>query len=111
MVIEQYPHKLRTTTVGSDATYDETTGNWIPGASGTTTTDEKCRAESSQGFGYLTQADGTRIDFSWIIYFPRSVTKKAFGESITVYDENNELLLTDTVKRFFRGPLNARAWL
>lgn len=111
MVIEQYPHTLKTTTVGNDATYDENTGKWIPGTPTTTTIEEKCRAESSAGSGYLTQADGTRIDFSWIVYFPRTVSKKAYGESIKVYDEQGDLMLEDTVKRFFRGPFNARAWL
>lgn len=103
----QYPHTLKTLTVGTDATY--VNGTWIAGTPAAEI-EEPCRAESSTGDGYLTQADGKRIDFSWVVYFPLSVTKKGIGEKIKIFD-GEELIVTDSVKRFSRGQLNARAWL
>jgi hypothetical protein len=107
-VIKQYPHILKTTTASPEASY--VNGKWVPGTGTVTDVVEICRAESSSGNGYLTQADGVKINFSWIVYFPLSVSKKEIGEKVTIYD-GEELMITDTVKRFSRGQLNSRAWL
>lgn len=107
MVI-QYNHTATITTQGTDASQDAD-GNWIPGTPGTTTT-EDCRAESASGNGYITGIDGTKIDYSWIVYFPQDVPFIKVGSQITVMN-GTEPVLSDTVKRFSRGQLNARIWL
>ena len=107
MVI-QYPHIATITSQGTDTTQDEN-GNWIPGTPGTSI-EQKCRAESSGGNGYVKGVDGTKIDYSWIIYFPKDVPAIKVSSAISVIN-GAETVLTDTVKRFSRGQLNARAWL
>jgi len=107
MVI-QYNHIATITTQSTDATQDAD-GNWIPGTPASSV-DQKCRAESSSGNGYIKGVDGTKIDYSWIVYFSKDVPFINTGSQITVMN-GTEKVLTDTVKRFSRGQLNARVWL
>jgi len=107
MVI-QYPHIATITIPGVEATQDAN-GNWIAGTEGSTFA-QMCRAESSSGNGYINGADGTKIEYSWIIYFPTGITLIKVGSKVTVINGTEEVL-TDTVKRFSRGQLNCRIWV
>lgn len=104
----QYPHRITLTAVVNSTTDDD--GNYVNVAGGETK-ELDCRAESSTGNGFITQPGGTRIDFSWIVYFPLPIEQVKEGTAAEVRNEYNELILTDTVKRFSRGQLNARIWL
>lgn len=106
-MVTQYPH-LMTITPKNDGSVDEN-GDYVGGTTGVTF-NTVCRAESSSGNGYIASADGQRLDYSWIVYLPKNVQKIPLGATVQV-SEGEEEILTDTVKRFFRGQLNARAWL
>lgn len=102
----QYPHTLiyyPVSTSVKDENGDYTT---VAGA----TSEYKCRAESSDGSGFLTTVDGSRIDYSWQVYFPLSAISLQKGAKVEVYS-GEILLLTDTIKRFLPQLMNMRAWL
>lgn len=107
-MISQYPHIISIASKATDATQDSN-GNWIPGAAGSTTT-LSCRAESASGNGYITGVDGAQINYSWIVYFPQTIPAIKTGASVTVMN-GSESVCSDTVKRFSRGQLNCRVWL
>lgn len=104
-MVRQYPHIIKLTT-STDAAQDNS-GNWSPGVEGTI--EKQCRAEINDG-GYITATDGRRIDFSWVVYLPLPMDKVKEGSRIELF-EGSEKIATDTVKRFYRGQLNARIWL
>jgi len=103
----QYPHMLKTTSGSTDAQYVD--GQWVPGEP-TEEVLEVCRAEPAGAEGLQTTPDGDRIDYSWVVYFPHSVSRFPLGVSLEIY-QDEELIITDTVKKFYRGQLNARVWL
>lgn len=107
-MIVQYPDTLKINTVGTSS-FNSSTGNYTSGTAAAEV-EQTCRAESSDGNGYITGSDGKRIDFGWIVYMPLSAPKIAIGSKVSVY-KGAELILTDTVKRFSRGQLNCRVWL
>lgn len=107
-MVVQYPHTASFVTPGTDATQDAN-GNWVPGSDEVTTT-LKCRAESASNNGYIASTDGTKIDYSWIVYLPLGANAVKVGTNVTV-TWGAETILTDTVKRFSRGQLNCRLWL
>jgi hypothetical protein len=104
-VVNFYPHILKFTPAG-DSTRD-TDGNWIPGADASEV-QLQCRAEPEAIGAYLVGADSKRIDYSWIVYMPLGSTVEE-GVSVTIDTGATEI--TDTVKRFHKGQLNARVWL
>lgn len=66
-MVVQYNHIATIETPGTDS-YLDANGNWVAGTPGNTVV-LKCRAESATGNGYLKGVDGTKIDYSWIVYF------------------------------------------
>jgi len=105
-MVRQYPHRLVITTK-SGSTQDGN-GNWQPGTE--TTTEKICRAEPNSRNATVKAEDGTAIQFDFNVYMPLPVDTIAVGTKIEVYS-GDELLSTNTVKRFSKGQLNARLWL
>lgn len=105
-MIRQYPHNLVITTVG--ASTQDSNGNWQPGS--TTTVEKSCRAEANNRSAQVKSADGTAIIFDYTVYMPLPIDSIAVGSKVSVYS-GDELLSTNTVKRFSKGQLNARLWL
>lgn len=98
---------LKTTSGSTDAVYED--GQWVPGEP-VTEVMEVCRAEPAGPNGFVITPDGTRIDAAWVVYFPHSVARISLGVALEIY-QDEELIITDTVKQFYRGQLNARVWL
>jgi hypothetical protein len=107
-MVVQYPHTLIATTTIQPTGQDQN-GDWTPGEFIESDPIE-CRAESATGNGYIAGADGTRIDYSWIVYMPLSTDILQTGTSVTIKDGEN-IICTDTIKRFSKGQMNCRAWL
>lgn len=107
-MVRQYPHQLVATPF-NDSSLNEDTGNWVAGSLRPPVV-TKCRAESSDGNGFINSAGGTRIDYSCVVYLPPNVDRLKEGTPVEVFD-GSELIFKDTVKRFWRGELNARIWL
>jgi hypothetical protein len=105
-MVKQYPHTM-TVKVTAEATTDGS-GNWIPSVE--TDKEITCRAEPSSGRGSIPLADGTRLFYDWTVYMPLPVDTLKVGASVTV-KHGEEVLSTNTIKRFSRGQLNARVWL
>lgn len=106
-ILQQYPHIL-TITENSISTRD-VNGDWSTPTE-TVTLIWKCRAESNSANGYLISADGSRIDFSWIVCMPLLSQDIIIGSKMTVTDKG-EIRLSDKVKRFSRDFFNSRVWL
>lgn len=103
----QYPHIL-TVTIPEDAQQDGN-GNWVnnsdPFVYQTT-----CRAEPTTGNKFITGSDGQQLTFRSIIYMPLPVQIIPDGALVEVYDGNRRII-RDDVKQFYKGQLNARAWV
>jgi hypothetical protein len=104
-VVRQYPHILKFTPAG-DSTRD-TDGNWVPGTAGSEV-QLQCRAEPEGIGSYLVGSESKRIDYSWIVYMPLGSSVEE-GAEVTI--DTGAAEITDTVKRFHEGQLNARVWL
>jgi hypothetical protein len=105
-MVRQYPHRLVITTV-SGSTQDGN-GNWQ--AVTTSTIEKTCRAEPNNKNAQIKAVDGTAIVFDFTVYMPLPVDIIAVGSKVSLYN-GDELLSTNTVKRFSKGQLNARLWL
>jgi hypothetical protein len=108
----QYPDTISFSS-SADATYNETTGVWTPGASGTATT-ANCRYEASGGNGMIVVADGTRINFSGIVYLPKDAPIIKTGSQVTITEKRPGLadnVMKEKVLRFHRGQMNTRIWV
>jgi hypothetical protein len=106
MVI-QYPHTLKV--FYSEGSTKDVKGNWSkPGAD--TIREGLCRCEPNGSSGFITAADGARIDFAWTVYLPLPQSRIQEGSRVEVWN-GEEKLASDTVKRFSQGQLNARLWL
>lgn len=91
-------------------TVQDGNGDFVPGTK--EIIEKDCRAEPSGGNGYIKTADGTAVNYSWIVYFGLPVDKIVEGTEIEVVDQKTlESILKDKVLRFSRGQLNARVWL
>ena len=105
-MVKQYPHRLvMTTATGS---VQDGNGNWVSGS--LVTTEKACRAEPNSRNATVKAEDGTAVQFDFTVYMPLPVDTIVVGSNVEVYN-GDELLSTNTVKRFTRGQLNARLWL
>ena len=105
-MVKQYPHRVVfTVTSGS---FRNGQGNWVEGA--TTMIEYKGRVEANSNGRFLSATDGTRIDFSWIVYMPLPVEEIPTGSKVEVFNSEVQICST-TLKRLSIGQLNARGWL
>ena len=103
----QYPDVLSASSVATDSVRDAN-GNWVTPDSSLIT--QKCRVEANTRGQKLTTADGTAIQFDWLVYMPFSAGEVAAGSPVSI-TRDGQTVATGTVKRFFRGQLNSRLWL
>jgi hypothetical protein len=108
MVGVQYPHLLYASVV-AESTRDAN-GDYVPSEAEESEEGLECRAVSSTGNGYITGADGSHIDYSWIVYMPQSTPVLQVGTQVRI-ERPDDTDVVDTVKRFSRGQMNCRAWL
>jgi hypothetical protein len=111
MVITQYPDDL-SASVNAESTQDAN-GNWVQGSSGSALT-SKCRYEANDGSGYVVGENGNRIDFSAVVYLPVTAPLIKTGSVVQITIKRTgeaDQVISDSVKRFSRGQLNARIWL
>ncbi len=106
-MVKQYPHRAVFSIV--DNSTQDGNGNWTPGL--ISTEEHSCRAEPSSGNGFITGQGGSKINYDWILYMPLPIPPIQIGSKVEVFDENNELKVSDSVKRVNKAQLNARAWL
>lgn len=105
-MIRQYPHILKITTTSGSS--QDGNGNWVPGS--TSTVEKECRAEPNSRNAQVKTADSTAIVFDYTVYMPLPAEAISVGSKVEVYS-GDELLSTNSVKRFTKGQLNARLWL
>jgi len=105
--VSQYPHILILTTISGSV--QDGQGNWVTGPA--TITQRPCRQEPSSGGRYLVGAGGVKIYYDFVLYMPLPADTIAAGTKCEVYDRQDNLLVSGTVKRFNLGQLNARAWV
>lgn len=106
----QYPHLLQVTVL-EPSTQNPTTGDWVPGAS--TVIEYPCRAEPavSVNDGLRSAADGKVLSYGHTLFMPIGAPTLKVGAAAKVLDGDANEIASDTIKRFSRGQLNARAWL
>ena len=95
-------------TIVSTPSVQDSDGNWTPGISSIVNRD--CRAEPNQTNGFVVAQDGSRIDYSWIVYLPLSADTYQVGTNVEIFN-GAELIASDSIKRFSRGQLSMRIWL
>lgn len=105
-MVKQYLHTITVTT--SYAGVKDGNGNWTP--IGDITQQLSGRFEPNNTNGFVTAADGSRINYDGIVYLPLPQATLAPGAKVEVKN-GAEVLLKGTVKRFSAGQLNARIWL
>jgi hypothetical protein len=107
-MITQYPHTLTYKTV-TGSTGPDNDGNYTPGTEQTIVT--PCRAEvNNSGQGFISAVDGSRINYDWIVYLPSSSVVYLEGSTIEIAN-GPDIVVKDTIKRFWPGQLNMRIWL
>ena len=104
-MVKQYLHTIIVTTSFAAAKVD---GNWTPGSD--ITQQLSGRYEPNGGNGFITAADGQKINYDGIVYLPLPQATPAPGAKVEVKN-GAEVLLKSTIKRFSAGQLNARVWL
>lgn len=92
--------------------YLDDSGDWVKGSPGTPI-QGKCRYETTSGSGLIRVADGSRVNYSGIVYLPGDSPEVLEGTVIQVSTNRNgqSQVLKDRVLRFFRGHFNARIWI
>mgnify|MGYP003512555468 FL=1 len=105
-MVTQYPHTITVKTSYEAA--KNGSGNWVPG--GEITQQLTGRFEPNSGNGFVTAADGQKINYDGIVYLPLPQATLAPGAKVEVKN-GAEVLLKSTIKRFSAGQLNARVWL
>jgi hypothetical protein len=104
---EQYP-QIAKVFVSAKSTKD-VNGDLVAGA--ITFTEYKCRAEFMRGGGFIQNADGTRSDFSWLIYMGPITGYIQAGSKMEVRDSDGNLTMQGTIVRFLKSDFNCRVWL
>lgn len=104
-MVKQYPHILKVTTPG------ETTRNaqGYPVSSPVTENEYECRAEANIRNAFVQGQDGSRIDYSWKVYMPVTSDIIQLGSKVELSGVIGTI--TDTVKFFEPGQLNAKVYL
>ena len=111
MVVIQYPHVMKMGTYhnGSES-IDENGDTIINGER--TEYDYRCRFEPNSKGEFITSADGGRIEFDWIVYFPLPISGIAEGAVVRGTDsQGSNQFAAGTIKRFNAGQMNARVWI
>jgi hypothetical protein len=108
-VFNRYPHRL-TSWKKAESTQNAN-GNWVTGYD--IVIDTHCRAEvrTSSDDGLIDAQDGKVTAFSFTLYFPVNGPSVGVGAKVNITDADGSLITSDTIKRFSRGQLQARAWL
>ena len=104
--MNQYPDSITVTTAASG--WQNASGVWVSGATGTATYD--CRAEANNSGRRVTGADGALVDYTFEVYLPVMTVVIAPGSDFSLTALNNSTL-TGKVKRAVNGQLNSRLWL
>lgn len=93
----------------SEAEFDQTTGNWIPGTSEWVDYG-KCRDEINGGGAKITTTDGENYTYSAVIYTP--TTTKSIGNGVKVQVWDGDLKrMEGNVVRFGKEQMHSRIWV
>lgn len=106
-MISQYPHTIEIT--GPITSHQDTFGNWINDAQQDITL--ACRFEPAGANGLIPGADGTLINYNWVVYMPIPSIRIMPGNVVELFDAAGIQIVADKVLRFSAGQLNARLWL
>jgi len=107
-MVRQYPDILMYEQVSGGGSSYDADGNLIVVPPTETAVYVSCRAEANSRGQYVTGQDGQRIDFAWIVYFPKNVSALPTGMSVTISRDGKERA-AGAIKRFTINQLNANA--
>ena len=88
----------------------DSNGDWVQGTQDADIAEIRCRYETKDGNGYVTNESGVQIAYDAIVYMPLPVETIAIGAQVSIED-NGVPITKQEVKHFSRGQLNARVWL
>lgn len=105
----RFPHMLRV--VAMSASTLNSNGDWEQGEDMIIET--HCRLEPAVRVtdGLQGVVDGRAVNYDWVLYMPANAPQLGVGATATITDADLQVIASDTIKRFSRGQLNARAWL
>ncbi len=95
--------------VGTPATHNPETGNWVQGTS-TKTLISDCRYEPNGSGNLMRLTDGSEYVFDGIVFL-RKGNRLREGTEIEITDSEDNVLAKGPIKRFSHGQLNMRIWL
>ncbi|WP_407483362.1 hypothetical protein [Elizabethkingia anophelis] len=109
MAVIQYPYSLKVF-VESEAQFDDTKGEWIPGESSWQDWG-KCRDEVAGSGAKINTEDGEVYEYGWTVYCPKSTQRITKGTKIRVIDTEGIVRAEKSVLRFSKDQLHVRIWL
>lgn len=109
--MKQYPDTI--TYQPSALAVKDANGNMVAGSVGVPVS-SPCRYEAASGNGTVQGVDGSRVNYTALVYLPKDCPKFPEGAEVTVTINREGIegeIHKDKVLRFHRGQLNARLWL
>jgi hypothetical protein len=111
-MVKQYPHNVIISVPRSGEQNSQ--GDWVPiDPADDTNIETKGRFEpqGNKSSQYITGVDGTQIAFFGIVFMPVLEQHLKHGASVSVTDDNGNVIARGSIKQFYAGQLNFKAWL
>lgn len=106
-MVKQYPYTGIVKLASESNLVD---GKWTTGEPLSELLTVECRSEPARANQYIRGNDGDKILLSCIVYMPPIKTELRPGMLFEVWD-GNRLIVSEPIKQFSLGQLNARVWL
>ena len=102
----RYPHNVSVTWTATPS--KDTSGDWVEGSESTFTSE--CRAEANGEGKTIAGQDGSRVDFAFEVFLPKTDTVIPFGASVEITISTG-VVVKGTVKNHDNGQLISRLWV
>lgn len=89
---------------------DEETGDWNAGEPAGELKQLNCRAEMNGNNRTLAMQDGSKLDYSFVIYLPKG-TDVIEKDIVVEVMSGAEIIVKAPVKQFFKGQLNCKLYV
>lgn len=106
-MVNQYPDTVLITRKPEFA--QNASGNYKPAGEESTFTSE-CRAEPAGDNPVIKGADGNMVEYSWIVFMPKTSEVFAFGDTVQITKADGSIY-KGSLKRPSNGQFNTRLWV
>ena len=102
------PHILKAVVGTTPDTVDPLTGAVIPGSS--VSVEYKCRATPNGAGKEIAVRDGSRVVYGYLIHADTGAEEIPHGTNVEIF-ENDVLIASGKVLRFWTNQMNTRIWI